>query len=99
MDHWIACSAARPILRRVAVMTMTTLLVVATVSGAVAQTLTQPNSRTQSPLSRNNAKSSSTARVKSCSTYGPGFVNVPGTDACIKIGGSVDAEGMSSSGH
>jgi hypothetical protein len=25
--------------------------------------------------------------------YGAGFVNVPGSDACIKIGGSVTIEG------
>jgi hypothetical protein len=33
------------------------------------------------------------ARAKSCSIYGAGFVNVPGSDACIKIGGSVTIEG------
>jgi hypothetical protein len=34
------------------------------------------------------------ARVKSCSSmFGAGFVNVPGTDACIKVGGSVTIEG------
>jgi hypothetical protein len=31
--------------------------------------------------------------MKSCSIYGAGFVQVPGSDACIKIGGSVSVEG------
>jgi hypothetical protein len=26
-------------------------------------------------------------QTKSCSSYGEGFVNVPGTDTCIKAGG------------
>jgi hypothetical protein len=36
--------------------------------------------------------------MKSCSLYGAGFVNVPGTDACIKIGGYVTVEGTTKQG-
>ena len=32
-------------------------------------------------------------RMKSCSTFGAGFVQIPGTDTCVKIGGYVTTEG------
>jgi hypothetical protein len=38
-------------------------------------------------------------RAKSCSAYGAGFVNVPGTDACIKMGGYVTTEGAINRGR
>ena len=31
--------------------------------------------------------------------FGAGFVNVPGTDACIKIGGNVTVEGTAKQGR
>jgi hypothetical protein len=31
--------------------------------------------------------------MKSCSTYGAGFVQIPGSDACVKIGGFVAVDG------
>jgi hypothetical protein len=31
--------------------------------------------------------------------YGAGFVNVPGTDACIKIGGSMTVESTTGRGR
>jgi hypothetical protein len=36
--------------------------------------------------------------MKSCSLFGAGFVNVPGT-ACIKIGGYVTVEGTAKQGR
>jgi hypothetical protein len=56
--------------------------------GAVAQTLTNPNP-SQAPSRPSSAEPHASAKVKSCSAYGAGFVNVPGTEACVKIGGSV----------
>jgi hypothetical protein len=61
-------------------------------SAALAQTLTQPSPVTKSPPPPGTAKSARTERAKTCSIYGPGFVNVPGSDACIKIGGYVSTE-------
>jgi hypothetical protein len=31
--------------------------------------------------------------VKSCSAYGAGYVNISGTDACVKVGGSMTVGG------
>lgn len=62
-------------------------------SGVFAQTLTDPDSPPKWSPPKSAAKSPAAARTKSCSAYGAGFVNVPGTDACIKIGGWVSVEG------
>jgi hypothetical protein len=60
-----------------------------------AQTLTQPNPTplAQTPPPKDAAKSRHTGHVKTCDAYGAGFRNIPGTDACIKIGGSVTVDG------
>jgi hypothetical protein len=66
-------------------------------SGALAQTLTDPNPPARwSPPHQAAAKSPSTATAKPCTGYGAGFVQVPGTDTCIKIGGWVSMEGSTS---
>jgi hypothetical protein len=67
------------------------LLFAGAASGAVAQTLSDPAPTKWSPPSK--AAKSQAARLKACSAFGPGFVNVPGTDACVKIGGWVTVEG------
>jgi porin-like protein len=68
------------------------LLVALTVSGASAQTLSEPAPPAKwSPPS--SAAKSKAEHAKACSAFGPGFVNVPGTDACVKIGGWVTVEG------
>jgi len=54
---------------------------------ATAQTLTDPNGPKRPPAPANKP---ATARMKSCSHYGPGFVYMPATDTCIKIGGYVE---------
>lgn len=68
------------------------VLLVAVPVSAVAQTLSDPAPPAKwSPPSK--AAKSQAARAKACSAFGPGFVNVPGTDACVKIGGWVTVEG------
>jgi hypothetical protein len=62
------------------------------VSPGAAQTLTQPNTQTKTPPPAVTTKSRPTARVKTCDAYGAGFRNIPGTDACIKIGGGVTVD-------
>jgi hypothetical protein len=99
MDHRIACAPARPILRAVAVVAATTMLAVAISSDAVAQTPAVPNAQTKLAPPPVTAKSLPTGRAKSCSMYGDGFVYVPATDACIKIGGFVRIEGETNHGH
>jgi len=80
-------------LRSAAVIAAASALAV-TVGDAGAQTLVDPSSKP--PPSRQPppaAKPRPSAHVQSCSAYGSGFVNTPGTGTCIKIGGSVSVEG------
>jgi hypothetical protein len=65
---------------------------------ASAQTLTNPNPPAPSrpPPAANPDRSS---QVRSCSAYGAGYVNVPGTDACVKFGGSVTVGGSVNQGR
>jgi hypothetical protein len=60
--------------------------------GAGAQTLVNPNPGpvpSRPPLA---AKPRMSLHTKLCSEYGAGFVNIPGTGACIKIGASVTVD-------
>ena len=62
------------------------------VSPVAAQTLTQPNPQTKTPPPAAATKSRATGHVKTCDAYGAGFRNIPGTDACLKIGGGVTVD-------
>jgi hypothetical protein len=63
-----------------------------------AQTLTNPNPPPKWSPPQAAEKSRPAAHERSCSSYGAGFVNVPGTDTCVKIGGWVEMQG-GTSGH
>jgi hypothetical protein len=39
------------------------------------------------------AKPAHSRKVNPCAQYGPGFVQVAGTNTCIKVGGAVGVEG------
>ena len=72
---------------------LATAAVLATVvSSGVAQTLTQPSPQTKPPPPAVTTKSRPTGHVKTCDAYGAGFRNIPGTDACLKIGGGVTVD-------
>jgi hypothetical protein len=77
-----------------AIVLTTAVALAAAVSSGVAQTLTQPNPipQAETPPPKDAAKSRHTGRVKTCDAYGAGFRNIPGTDACIKIGGGVTVD-------
>lgn len=77
---------------RIILATAAALVIV--VSPGRTQTLTQPNPAAETKTSPPNGttKSRHTGHVKTCDAYGAGFRNIPGTDACIKIGGSVTVE-------
>jgi uncharacterized membrane protein YraQ (UPF0718 family) len=63
---------------------------------AAAQTLTNPNPPSKWSAPQGTAKShTSTQTKKPCTEFGAGFVNVPGTDTCVKVGGFVTVEGGS----
>jgi len=55
---------------------------------AEAQTLRDPNPKMRAPAT----SSQQSKPTKPCPAYGPGFVQVPGSDLCIKIGGSVQVD-------
>jgi len=99
MDRWmdgrgrtILCAVA------VAVVTAATVLILAVASGVSAQTLTEPNAQKKMSPSSAAAKSPASARAKRCSSYGDGFVYVPASDSCIKLGGYVRVDGVAN-GH
>jgi hypothetical protein len=100
-DNRIASAPARAVVRAVAVMVVATVLAPVAASPVIAQT---PPSPTGAPnaLPRTfpapalaktaPAKTAPVKQAKSCSSYGEGFVNVPGTDTCIKAGAYVRTE-------
>ena len=55
---------------------------------AAAQTAGSSSPKTRAPAT----SAQRSKPMKPCPAYGPGFVQVPGSDLCIKIGGSVDFE-------
>jgi hypothetical protein len=65
-------------------------------TGGFAQTLTDPNPPARWSPPHAAAKSAPATSAKPCIGYGAGFVQVPGTGACIKIGGWVSVEGSAS---
>ncbi len=83
----------------VAAAALAALLATAPLSSAVfGQTLAEPAPAAKwsppQPSAKPGAKRHpSVAAKKPCSAFGPGFVNAPGTDACVKIGGWVTVEG------
>jgi hypothetical protein len=62
------------------------------VDGTSAQTLTDPSSQPAQPRPPVATKPHANAHVRSCSEYGAGYVNIPGTETCIKLGGSVTVD-------
>jgi hypothetical protein len=85
----MACCPGRRIIHGGFCLAAIVMLAAMASQGVVAQTLTAP----KSPPPPVTAKSSSAERMKSCSAYGAGFVQIPGSDACVKIGGFVTMEG------
>jgi Porin subfamily len=82
----------KPMNPRIVLATVAALATV--VSSGVAQTLTQPNPTPQAKTSPPPvaSKSRQSGHLKTCDAYGSGFRNIPGTDACLKIGGGVTVD-------
>jgi hypothetical protein len=94
MKRTVALSPALP--GSVILATASALLMGFAVADAAAQTLTNPNAPPKWSAPHADAKSRTTAQSKkACKEFGAGFVNVPGTDACVKVGGFVTVEGGS----
>ncbi len=77
---------------RAGIVVLTMTLCEAVSSGAIAQTLIDPNSRPKSQPP-GLAKPQPALRTKACSAFGAGFLQIPGTNTCVKIGGFVTVEG------
>jgi hypothetical protein len=76
--------------------TASALLMSLAIANASAQTLADPNTPPKWSSPQGRAKPGTTAQTKkSCKEFGAGFVNVPGTDTCVKVGGFVTVEGGS----
>jgi hypothetical protein len=75
---------------RIALATAAVLTI--SIAPGAAQTLTQPGPQTKAPPPTVTTKSRPAGHVKTCDAYGAGFRNIPGTDACLKIGGSVTVD-------
>ena len=86
MDHWMARGT-------IFYAVVVTALTVVGVPGIGAQTLTEPNSKPKLSQPSGLAKSEPARRAKSCGAFGAGFVQIAGTDMCVKIGGYVTTEG------
>lgn len=95
MDHWLAGGTKF----RAVVVALTMALAALAASGVIAQTLTEPNSRPKTSQPSGSAKSQPALRAKACSSFGAGFVQVPGTDTCVKIGGFVTMDGTVNHGR
>ena len=72
-------------------MSVTTAVMMA--GGAAAQTLTTAKPKTHLMPPPGTTESHAGDHSNACSSFGAGFVQVPGTDACVKVGGSVTVEG------
>ena len=88
-----APSKPRSMGRAAVTMAMAGLLLAALATSGTAQTLADPSPPAQRSPPRAVAKSRPRPHLKSCSTFGPGFVNVPGTDTCVRISGWSETEG------
>jgi hypothetical protein len=100
MHPVIAAAQARSIVRGAALAAATIVLTAVAGPAATAQTLANPNPQTKWAPPHAAEKSPQPSRhVKSCAAYGAGFVNVPGTDACVKVGGYVSGEVTSRPGR
>ena len=95
-DARIPAELAAPVMMgAVAILAMSVMIAIMMTGGVAAQTLTAPDAHTNLPPPP-PGNSHERERAKACSNFGAGFVQLPGTDACVKIGGFVTVEG---SGH
>jgi hypothetical protein len=86
---WKGALSARP---RLFLALFGALIAQAIATGASAQTLVNPNPPTRASTTTAPLESK---QPKPCPAYGPGFVLIPGSNTCVKIGGSVQMQGSS----
>jgi hypothetical protein len=54
-----------------------------------AQTLINPNPPARAPSMTAQPENK---QAKPCPAFGPGFVQIPGSDTCVKVGGAVQVQ-------
>jgi hypothetical protein len=91
MDDWRSHRGGRATERRLVGAFAVVAAMVLLAGQGVSQTLTKPNppSKPSVSPSAGAAKPARIGRTKSCSDYGDGFVYVPASDTCVKVGGYV----------
>ena len=87
---------ARPGVRILAMATAAVTILASVIAPRVfaqtpAPTLTAPKAQSKTPQSA-PAKAAPSGRANPCSIYGKGFTNVPGTDTCVKVDGSIQTD-------
>ena len=94
MDRRISPAAIGRIVRTGTVTAAAMLVVAVVASEVVAQTVPTPSPRIQSDsfATPSTTKAAPAKPAKSCSIYGDGFVQVPGTDTCVKMNGYVRSQ-------
>jgi hypothetical protein len=94
MNKRISSAAIARIVRTGTVTAAAMLVVAVAAPEAVAQTASTPSPRIQpdSFATPSTAKTVPAKPMKSCSVYGDGFVQVPGTDTCVKMNGYVRSQ-------
>jgi hypothetical protein len=99
MDRWIACPSAGKILRAAAITAAVVMPAAVVASSVAAQTLAEPSPTTKSSGRGAIAQAPAREHATACATYGAGFVQMPGSDACIKLGGYVTMQSGVGSSH
>jgi porin-like protein len=82
------------VVMRATAATMLVALVVASASAQTSAPTPPPKEQPQSKWSVPTPKTAPVKPAKSCSAYGEGFINVPGSDTCVKAGGYLRTEGV-----
>jgi hypothetical protein len=62
------------------------------VAPSSAQTLADPTPHPHTTTTTTTVQPQSNQR-KPCPAFGPGFVQVPGTDTCVRVGGGIQMQG------
>jgi hypothetical protein len=88
MSHILAITMAATLLAAVAAPDVFAQTLAPTLIAPTAQSKTSQPKTSQS----RQAKPAPAGRANPCSIYGKGFTNVPGTDSCVKVDGSIQTD-------
>ncbi len=91
MHHGMKRTRAPDLLRAAVVVAVLPVIALAATT-AGAQTLIAPRAG-PSRAAAATAEPQADKKLKPCPSFGPGFVQVPGTNTCMKVRGSVQVEG------